>query len=627
MYRLTDTRHETFSSSQRMSDKTPPHSLKPTAPAFVKSLVSLLTEWEKPFLYFGLGAVVIQHGAVPDKVVRALGIAVVVAMIVRALRVGLLWSYAKNRDDYWSDHKRVCLLSSLWLGGVIIGLTLGGVIFSWHGNDRLSGLFAWSEVSLLLMGTSRLLIYVSKATHRRNPASIFVASFLVLIVAGTLLLMLPGSQTEAAQKLPLLQQLRIALFTSTSASCVTGLVVVPTGGELAHWSRFGQVVIMTLFQIGGLGMMSISAIYVLIVGRQLEFRESAAVTQVTDAITPREVRRLLLSVMVFTVGCELIGALFLSSLWVDELSASEQMFFGLFHSISAFCNAGFSLTENSFVGYAARWQVWSVLCGLIIIGGLGFSTLTHLFRAGRQVWRNQQQPLSLFSRRRWTEQLTLSTRIIMATTFTLLIGGAIVYFLLESGGSRGDDPPGERIAESWFQSVTFRTAGFNSINHDDMRPATKLFAIVLMFIGASPGSTGGGVKTVAIAIILLSVIAIARGRQNVECQGRTIPDDQVRYAFVLFGMSLIMTIAVAIFIALFENKPEEFLNQLFEATSAFATVGVSTGITSTLTTPSQLVIIVAMFVGRVGPITLLLSLKAQKKTINYSYPEERISLG
>jgi trk system potassium uptake protein TrkH len=593
----------------------------------VNSLVSLLTEWEKPFLYFGLGAVVIQHGAVPDKVVGALGIAVVVAMLVRALRIGLLWWFADKRADYWSDHKRVCVLSSIWLIGVIITLLFGKVMFSWHGHERLGGIFAWSEVSLLLMGTSRILLYVSKTTHRRNPASIFVASFLVLIVIGTGLLMLPGSQSVAAQQLPVFEQLRIALFTSTSASCVTGLVVVPTGGELAHWSRFGQIVIMTLFQVGGLGMMSISAIYVLMVGRQLAFRESVAVTQVTDAITPREVRRLLLSVMGFTIGCELIGALFLSTLWIGELPATEQMFFGLFHSISAFCNAGFTLTENSFVGYATRWQVWCVLCGLVIIGGLGFGTLTHLFRAGRQLWRNQHEPLSLFSRRRWTERLTLSTRIIVTTTFVLLVGGAIVYFLLESGGSRGDDPTGDRIAESWFQSVTFRTAGFSSVDPNDMRPATKLFSITLMFIGASPGSTGGGVKTVAIAIILLSVISIARGRRKVECHGRTIPDDQVRYAFVLFGMSLIMTTATVICIALFENKPAEFLNQLFEATSAFATVGVSTGITSTLTTPSQMVLVVAMFVGRVGPITLLLALKTQKANVSYSYPEERVSLG
>ena len=609
-----------------MSDENSPEPLSRT-PAVVNTLVSLLTEWEKPFLYFGLGAIVIQHGVVPHKVVGALGLVVVVAMIVRALRIGLLWWFSDDRSDYWHEHKRVCTLSSVWFVGVIVALISGAAMFEWHGGDRIAGAIAWSEVSLLLMGTSRLLIYVSKATHRRNPASIFVASFMILIAIGTGLLMLPGSQSEVAQDLPIIEQLRIALFTSTSASCVTGLVVVSTGGELAHWSRFGQIVIMTLFQIGALGMMSISAIYVLIVGRQLAFRETAAVTQITEAITPREVRRLLLAVMGFTVGCELIGALFLSTLWAGELPASEQMFFGLFHSISAYCNAGFTLTENSFVGLATRWQVWSVMCALIIIGGLGFGTLMHLLRVGKYLWRDHHQQFSLFSRRRWTERLTLSTRIILTMTFVLLIGGALMYWLLESGGSRNDDPTGERIAEAWFQSVTFRTAGFNSVDHNGMQPATKLFAIVLMFVGASPGSTGGGVKTVAIAIIVLSLISIARGRQKVECHGRTIPDDQVRYAFVLFGMSLVMTIVTAMFIAMFENKPDEFLNQLFEATSAYATVGVSTGITSSLSTPSQMVLMVAMFIGRVGPITLLLALKTQKRNANYSFPDERVALG
>ena len=610
-----------------MSDETPATPIRRRAPTAIKSLASLLTEWEKPLLYFGLVALVMQHGAVPDRFVGSLGIVIFFAMFVRALRVALSWSFAESRREFWSGNKRICGLSGLWSGGVVLTAVFGIELISWLGSGRIAGIVAWSELSLLLLGTSRLMLFVSHSTHRRNPASLFMASFLVLIVIGTCLLMLPGSQTESAQALPLVEQLRIALFTSTSASCVTGLVVVPTGGEFAHWSRFGQVVIMVLFQVGGLGMMSISAIYVLLVGRQLDFKESAALTEITNAVTPREVRRLLLSVLGFTVSCELIGAIFLSTLWSGTLPPSEQLYFGLFHAISAFCNAGFALTENSFVGYGTHWQVWFVLCGLIIIGGLGFGTLTNLFRAARLLWRNKTQPLGLFSRRRWTERLNLSTRIIVTTTFILLIGGAFIYWLLESGGSRADAPTGDRIAEAWFQSVTFRTAGFNSIDHSDMQPATKLFAITLMFIGASPGSTGGGVKTVAIAIIVLSLLSIARGRDRVECHGRTILDNQVRYAFVLFGMSLTLTMSAAILLALFENQQSDFLSQLFEATSAYATVGVSTGLTPKLSTPSQLVLIATMFLGRVGPITLLLALKHQRPNAKYRYPSERIELG
>jgi trk system potassium uptake protein TrkH len=199
--------------------------------------------------------------------------------------------------------------------------------------------------------------------------------------------------------------------------------------------------------------------------------------------------------------------------------------------------------------------------------------------------------------------------------------------MFESIGVRADEPFGKRIADAWFQSVTFRTAGFNTVDHGSLEPSTKLFSIGLMFIGASPGSTGGGVKIVAVAIIVLALISILRGRRHVECYGRMIPDDQVRYAIVIISMGLGATMISTLLLTVFEADTFPFLDILYESTSAFATVGVSTGITSDLTPPSQLVIVVTMFLGRVGPLTLLMALAGKAQTAQYQFPQERVSLG
>ncbi|MDA0283557.1 MAG: potassium-transporting ATPase subunit KdpA, partial [Planctomycetota bacterium] len=458
------------------------------------------------------------------------------------------------------------------------------------------------------------------------PAMLFVVSFLGLIVVGTVLLLLPGSVTSKADGVGLFDRGRIALFTATSASCVTGLVVVPTGGPDAWWSRFGQVVIMLLFQVGGLGMMSLSATFALLLGNRLTIRESAAVTEVSEASTIRDVRQLLIAILGFTLAAEAIGAVLLSTLW-SHLPLADRAFYGTFHAISAFCNAGFSLTGQSFLGLGTRWQIWGVACGLIIMGSLGFGTLRSLGNAVQISWRQLREPSSLFRHRRLWEQMPLSPRLILTTTAILLLGGAFGYWMLESVGVRADDPFGKRIADAWFQSVTLRTAGFNTVDHKALEPATKLFSIALMFIGASPGSTGGGIKTVTIAIIVLALISILRGRDHVECHGRMIPDGQVRYAIVIISMGLGAAMTSTLLLTIFEADAFPFLDILYEATSAFATVGVSTGITGDLTPPSQLVIVATMFIGRVGPLTLLLALAGKSQTSQYQYPAERVTLG
>ena len=593
----------------------------------LRSILERLSKIATPAFFVGLVSTVLQHGVSSDTVLWEFGLLACSAMLVRATIVSLKVYLSDDRLTFFRSNRRACIFAGAWLVGSIVLLLFGPVLPVWYESSRGAALVAWSEMFLLLIGLAQLLKFVSRTTSRSNPAMIFVVSFVGLILVGTLLLLLPGSVTEKADGVSWIERCRIALFTATSASCVTGLVVVPTGGPDAWWSRFGQVVIMILFQIGGLGIMSLSATFALLMGNRIAFRESAAVTEVSEASTVRDVRQLLIAILSFTLAAEAIGAVLLSTLW-SNLPLGERAFYGTFHAISAFCNAGFSLTGESFLGLGTRWQVWGVVCGLIVVGSLGFGTLRSVWTTMRLSWQSSRQPSSLFRHRRLREQLPLSPRLILTTTAILLLGGAFVYGLLESVGDQSDDPIGTRVADAWFQSVTFRTAGFNTVDHGELNPSTKLFSIGLMFIGASPGSTGGGVKTVALAIIVLALVSILRCRNHVECYGRMIPDTQVRYAFVIVAMGLGATMTSTLLLTVFEADAFAFIDILYEATSAFATVGVSTGITSELTPASQLVVTATMFLGRVGPLTLLLALAGTGQTVDqYQYPLERVSLG
>jgi trk system potassium uptake protein TrkH len=612
------------------SERTTPSGRTPTNRQIeerLRSILERLTTIATPAFFVGLVSTVLQHGITSATVMWEFGLFACLAMLVRATIVSLKVYLSDDRLTFFQTNRRVCIFAGAWLLGSIVLLLFGSVLPVWYESSRGAALVAWSEMFLLLIGLAQLLKFVSGTTSRSNPAMIFVVSFVGLILVGTLLLLLPGSVTEKADGVSWIERCRIALFTATSASCVTGLVVVPTGGPDAWWSRFGQVVIMILFQIGGLGIMSLSATFALLLGNRIAFRESAAVTEVSEASTIRDVRQLLIAILSFTLAAEAIGAVLLSTLWSD-LPFGERAFYGTFHAISAFCNAGFSLTGQSFLELGTRWQVWGVVCGLIIVGSLGFGTLRSLWTTMRLSWQSSREPSSLFRRRRLREQLPLSPRLILTTTAILLMGGAVVFWLLESVGGQSDDPFGTRVADAWFQSVTYRTAGFNTVDHGELNPSTKLFSIGLMFIGASPGSTGGGVKTVALAIIVLALISILRGRNHVECYGRMIPDSQVRYAFVIVAMGIGATMTSTLLLTVFEADAFSFIDILYEATSAFATVGVSTGITSDLNPASQLVVTATMFLGRVGPLTLLLALAGTGQTVDqYQYPLERVSLG
>ena len=608
-----------------------------------------LRQTEIFFIVLGLIAAVLQNGlhGVTSLVWWEMGLVVVVAMVFLTVSVGLRYRWSLARATFLRSRRGEILVSGSWLAGVLAIVIAGGLVA--EDFSRLRGIVIWSEVCLAF----RTVMHVVRGTRRatgggRNPAMLLVSSFLILIALGTVLLMLPRAYADRATLAePLFDRLRVAMFTATSATCVTGLTVVNTGGVDPHWSRMGQTVILLLIQLGGLGIMTCGAFFAVAAGRSVPIRESTTMAELLESDQVGDVRRLVWTILLFTLGSEVVGAVLISGLWAD-LPFSERVFFSVFHAVSAFCNAGFALTDNSLLGWATRWQVWGVVTGLIILGGLGFAVIYNIALLARaRLTTLRADPLFGLSRSR--VRLVLTSRLVLLTTAGLLATGWIGYYLLESptmssGVSVSDEQieaavagegslpasgpdVGERIADAWFQSVTFRTAGFNTTNHAELQPATKLFAVALMFIGASPGSTGGGIKTTCFALMILGLLSILRGRLHAEVQGRTIPDVTLKRAFAVVSLALAAVMTTTMLLVIFERQPERFLDHLFEATSAFGTVGVSSIGTQNLTVPSQYAIMITMFLGRVGPLTLLIALAGRAREARYEYPTERVTLG
>lgn len=553
-----------------------------------------------------------------------------------AVGIALRYRWSLAKVSFSERHRHTVWAVWAWLVSLVGGAILP-LIWNWDPEssltERIWNCWAVSAEFLLLgyacIGFVRGLR--KAASGWISPAHLLVLSFGLLIVVGTILLMLPMSrrqnpETPEIESAPFLT----ALFTATSASCVTGLVVEETG---TYWSRTGQIVILSLFQIGGLGIMTFGAFFAVIAGRKARVSEVATIRDLLATEAMGDVRRLVTAIASFTFGTELLGAVLLLPHF-HTLPWPERIYQSLFHSVSAFCNAGFSLTPNSFVGEGTRWTVWGVIACLIMIGGLGFAVLYNVYLVLLARLRRSQQ--TMFESDVRPVRLTLTAKLVLITTGLLLMSGTVLIYVLEHRGADGRG--GIHPLDAWFQSVTLRTAGFNTVDFGEWRPATKLLAIFLMLIGASPGSTGGGIKTVVFAIAMLGLLSVLRGRDRVESFGRTIPVVTVNRALAIFFVSLATTLVTTLLIVMFENRPEWFLDHLFEATSAVGTVGVSSSVplddqgglqsvTRSLTGASRLVIIVAMFLGRIGPLTLLLALAGEAPTVRYEYPQERVLLG
>lgn len=437
-----------------------------------------------------------------------------------------------------------------------------------------------------------------------NPARFVVAAFAAVISIGTLLLMMPWSTTGPGGA-----SLLDAAFTTTSAVCVTGLTVVDTA---THWTRWGQLTIMLLIQVGGFGIMTMSSLFALLVSRRLGLRQRMIAQAETNAIDLGEVKRVLISVAAFTALFELSATAVLSwRFWQrDNLGAGDALYYGLFHAVSAFNNAGFALFSDNLVSFATDWWLIGTIGMTVIFGGIGFPVMLEL----RTLWRKPS---------RWS----LHTKITIGTTLLLLTVGTVLILASEwaNGDTIGQMAVHDKVLTSWFHSVSPRTAGFNSIDYGVVNPNTLLVTDALMLIGAGSASTAGGIKVTTFALLGFIVWAELRGDPDVNAFGRRIPTSTQRQALAIALLS-IGAVMTATF-ALATLSQVGISAALFESLSAFGTVGLTTGITPNLPGASQVVLIVLMFLGRVGPTTLFAAFILREHTRAFRYAEERPIIG
>ncbi len=435
-----------------------------------------------------------------------------------------------------------------------------------------------------------------------TPYQILVIGFAAVIIIGALLLMLPVSINGDAN-LSFID----ALFTATSAVCVTGLVVVDTG---TYFSTFGQMVIISLIQIGGLGIMTMATLMALIMRRKIQLKERLLIQESLNQLTMSGVVRLTKKIIINTLLIEFIGGTILAIRWYQDLGATG-VYFGYWHAVSSFCNAGFDLFGDfrSLTQYVDDITVNLVVTSLIILGGIGFAVIF-------EVW----------SFRKWKE-FSLHTKLVLVVTSGLLVVSTLIIFLLEyaNPATLGPLSGGAKLLGSYFQAVTTRTAGYNTLDIGALQDVTLFFMVILMFIGASPASTGGGIKTTTMGIMIAAIWDMMRGRRDVELFERKISSTLVYKAFAIYFISATLVMLVTMLLSITEKV--SFLKLLFEVVSAFGTVGLTTGITQNLSPYAKFLLIVTMFAGRVGPVTLALALAMKSSRTKIQYPEGKVSIG
>lgn len=437
---------------------------------------------------------------------------------------------------------------------------------------------------------------------RLSFTKIVFFGFALLIVAGGLLLMLPFATVEGEET-----TLFGAMFTATSATCVTGLVVYDTG---THWTLFGKAVILFLIQIGGLGFVTIISLFFLMMKRDVGLRQRMLVMQSTGALEMGGILPYVKRIAKGTFFFEGCGAVLLATSFIPRFGVAKGIWYSVFHSISAFCNAGFDLLGgfNSFVGYNGDLVVIITLSLLILIGGIGFI-----------VWADLHKNKFKFKKYR------LHTKMVLVTSLSLVFGGAVLYFIFENDNSLQGLSAFEKATASFFQSVTMRTAGFNTVDFAKLSEGGSLVCILLMFIGGCPGSTAGGVKTTTFLVLLLAAVASARRKKDVFVFNRKLDRNDVLTATSISTLYMMIAFIAVVIIASLEDF--SLTEILFEVFSAENTVGVTTGITRGLCTASRCVIMLLMFIGRIGGLTLALLFLEEAGSADVSRPTEKILVG
>lgn len=433
-----------------------------------------------------------------------------------------------------------------------------------------------------------------------NPPRILALGFMLLIIIGALLLNLPIA-SQNGESIGFIN----ALFTSASAVCVTGLVVVNTA---THWTLFGQTVIILLIQMGGLGIMTMATIVAMISGRKISLKERLVIKEQLNQETLSGLVKLTKYVIYLTLFIEGIGALFLSIKFIPQFGLIKGIWFSVFHAVSAFCNAGFDIMGNSLMNYNNSVLVMLTVASLIVLGGIGFGVILDVVR--NRKWR----------------KLSLHSKLAISFTVFLIFFGTIIFYILESNNplTMQEFTFKEKTLASLFASITPRTAGFNSIDVAGMNQSSTLLTIILMFIGGSPGSTAGGVKTVTMLVLIISTISIIKGERDVEVFKRRIPYETIFKSIAIIMIGIALVFFVTFLLTLTEDQ--EFLNILFETTSAFGTVGLSRGITPELSNAGKLILTLTMYSGRVGPLTLAFAVGYKEEHKRFRYAEGNITV-
>ncbi len=505
----------------------------------------------------------------------------------------------------------IVIISVLLLISIIYFVTLWG--YDYH--YILQKIKPILEGGLILYFLLRLLVLVRHIYDVYfNPAIVFVGSFLILALAGAFLLMFPSATPNGISFVN-------ALFTSTSAVCVTGLAVLDTSKD---FTLIGQSIILVLIQLGGIGILTFTSFFAFFFRGSSSFKEGLNTKDFLAQDGLKDVFRVALNVVVFTLAIEIVGAIFIYFSITNNLSINNKIFFSVFHSISAFCNAGFSIFSAGLFDNSVRFNYifqWIIMI-LIVFGGLGHHIIFNFYKYIKTY------VLEFFKQKRIHKRVpivTLNSKIVIYTTVILLFVGWVFLFISEYNHTLLDHKTlFGKLTNAAFGSVTPRTAGFNVIDYSQMTVPSLLFVIFLMWVGASPASTGGGIKTSTFALATLNIFAIARGKSRIEIFGRRFSAESTSRAFAILSISLIVIGFAIMALLIFEPTETPLINVVFECFSAFSTVGLSLNFTPTLTESSKYVLIAVMFIGRIGMLNLMIGLMRQINHQFYELPKENI---
>ncbi len=463
----------------------------------------------------------------------------------------------------------------------------------------------------MLKGVEKIRTNKMLKRYNLNPAQTLVLGFAAIIFAGAIMLSLPESSSNG-ESVGFVN----AVFTATSAVCVTGLVI---GDTASYWTVFGKGVILFLIQVGGLGFMTMTTLIALLVGRRISLKERLLMQEALNQFTISGVVRLTKNVIIATMAIEAAGAALLSFRFVPMYGWENGLGFAVFHSVSAFCNAGFDLMGNfgSLTGFSGDALVALSVGLLIILGGLGFTVLVDLFEFGT-------------AKNRIDRKFSLHSKLTLYITGILIAAGFVLIFAFEYNNPQtmGSLSGGGKVLSSLFHSITPRTAGFNTVSMEGTTIPTKFLTIILMFIGGAPSSTAGGIKVTTFGVLLFTIVSMVNGRDETEIFKRKIPRDIVNRALAVASVSLAVVITGTMLLS-FTEKGADFMSILFETTSAFGTVGLSLGLTPNLSQSGKIIIALIMFIGRLGPMTLAVAVaqKQQKRKTFIKYPEGKVSVG